>query len=380
MEKPWEYLLVHEDKDDVLSVVSSDEPLDYAILEGSIFDIDIRGPFKNGNYLYKGAISDKTSSMYFQFFSPLEIKLKKDMYVKLSGSTEKNQYTRGEFVLTVDNVNELEAPKTIKVDEAPKKRVELATVANYSTHISAMTGEQLVNAAKEMGHSAIALTDIGAVQGFPEAYRAAKNADMKLILGMKIPVVDDSIPIVINADNRNIFTSNYTVYDVETTGFSVVDDFLIELGATRFENGVAVARFQRFIKPPKQIPAHITELTSITQEEVDEHGVTLEEAIRDFHEFWQGSVLVAHNAQFDYDHLRMSYKRIGMTVPHMIVLDTLQLSRMINTDMKAHGLEKLTKKYKVNLSGHHRADQDAQATGEVMLCMFEQLKEMILST
>ena len=371
---------IYGEKTSIDEIFKTNEPYDHVVVEGYIFDTETRGPFKNGSYLYKGAIWDGTSSMYYQFFSPLEIALENDIRVKMSGSTEKNQYTRGEYVLMVDGVTQLEIEEKTRIDEATDKRVELSAVANYSTHVSAMTGEQLVNAAKAMGHNAIALTDIGAVQGFPEAQRAAKKADMKLILGMKIPVVDDAIPIVMEADSRNIYEASYTVYDVETTGFSVLDEHLIEIGATKFINGEAVERFQTFIKPPKPVPSHITELTGITQEDVDTEGVSLNEAMSKFDAFWKGTVLVAHNAQFDVGHLKMAYKRVGQAVPHMVVLDTLQLSRMLNRDLKVHNLKKLSSHYKVPLASHHRADQDAEATGHIMLLMFEQLKELGFET
>lgn len=371
---------IYGDKSTIDEIYQRDEPLDDVVIEGEIFEMERRGPFKNGSYLYKGAIYDGTNSMLFQFFSPLEIKIEKDMYVRLSGSTEKNQYTRGAYILAVNEATELDYEKPKREDKAEKKRVELSVVGNYSTHISSLDAEQIMATAKELGHSAVALTDIGAVQGFPEAYRAAKKEGIKLVLGMKLPIVDDSLPIVINADNRNIYDSNYTVFDVETTGFSVIDDHVIEIGATRFENGVAVGRYQQYIQSPKKVPPHITELTGITQEDVDQQGIPLEQAVSDFHRFWSDSVLVAHNAQFDIEHLRMAYERSGMEVPHMVMLDTLQLSRMINLDMKAHGLDKLAKKYKVELDAHHRADQDAEATGQVMMHMFEQLKEMGFET
>lgn len=361
-------------------IVSKNEAVFDVIIEGEVFGVDIRGPFRNGSRLFKGAITDGTNSMYFQFFSPLEIDLKDGMGLRLGGSTEKNQYTRGEYILMVENAIEIEIEKEIRKDLAEKKRVELSVVGNYSQHVSAMTFKEIAKQAKDFGHSAIALTDIGAVQGFPEAFRAAKDNDLKLILGMKVMYVDDEIPIVVNATNHDIYQASYTVYDVETTGFSNMDDELIEIGATKFVNGEVVERFQRFIKPSKPIPEHITELTGITQEEVDDEGTTLKQAVEEFHEFWKGTTLVAHNAQFDIDHLKVAYKRIGMKIPHMVVLDTLQLSRMLNSDMKAHGLNKLAKKYKVNLDSHHRADQDAEATGQVMLHMFEQLKELGLET
>lgn len=371
---------IHGDKDTINEILELNDAMDYAIVEGKLFDLETKGPFKNGSFLYKGAIWDGTNSMYFQFFTPLEITLKKDMRVKMSGSTEKNQFTRGEYVLMVDNIMELPSEEVIRIDEAEVKRVELSVVGNYSTQVSALTGEQIVKTAKAMGHRAVALTDIGAVQGFPEAYKAAKEADMKLILGMKMPIVDDVIPIVVNADDRSIYDATYTVFDVETTGFSVVDDYVIEIGATKFDQGIAVERYHAYVQSPKKVPMHITELTGITQEDVDSKGISLEQAVSEFHAFWEGTVLVAHNAQFDIGHLEMSYERAGLEVPHMIVLDTLQISRQINTDMKLHGLKYLAKRYKVDLSAHHRADQDAEATGHILMGMMEQLKELGLET
>lgn len=344
---------------------------------------ELRGPFKKGSYLLEAVVYDGTMAMTVKIFLQEEMKLKIGGYYAIAGNVEIDKFYKKseEYIMMMDTICVWDFEEDEITDDAEVKRVELSTVGSYSQLISPTTGSDYVKRAHQLGHKAVAITDINAVQGFPEAYKTAKELDMKLLLGMKLNVVDDTMPIVYNANDNNIYEQDYTVYDVETTGFSVVDEYVIEIGATRFNSkGEVVASFQHFIKPPKPIPAHITDLTSITQEEIDNEGRDLESVIEEFHQFWQGSVLVAHNAHFDRDHLFVSYERCGREKPVLTMVDTLLISRMINTDLKTHNLKKLSSKYKVTLNSHHRADQDAQATGEIFFHMLEQLKEMDIQT
>ncbi|QST02825.1 PHP domain-containing protein (plasmid) [Pontibacillus sp. ALD_SL1] len=458
---------IHEKPVPIIDLIKSNEEHYGVVLEGELFDVSERGPFKNGNRLYEGSIYDGTHSTYYKFFTPRTVKLTEGMRVRIEGDLERDSYKWDEFVLTVKNMMEVPSTKEEKKDEASEKRVELSTIGQYSMQLSSMKAGDLIDRAKAYGHEAVAITDHSAIQGFPEAYRKAKEEEMKLIYGMTVNMVDDEIPLVLNADSTPLSEVTFTSYDVESTGLSTEDDHLIEIGATKFaptgevschecgwsqplkgftnldamdieidprilkhkeklngdlspqaflKKGVcptcfgfpkkqkilkltearkavedekatktlsahkAIDRFQTFIRSPKPITPFITELTSITQEQSDS-GVSLEEAIEGFHRFHSGTVLVGQNIiAFDNDMLESAYRRCERESPPMIVADTLIISRNHNVHMKRHGLKDLAKEYGVPLEKHHRADQDAEATGHVFARMIIQLLTMDVTT
>ena len=345
-----------------------------AVVEGAIFEVDQR-LMRKGGYRTKIGIYDGNSSIYAGFFSDEEVKLEEGMQVKVAGSLDKSQYTMWQLEIQADSVESVEVKKVVVADEAEEKRVEL----QLHTTMSQMEGMESISSwikyAKALGHKSIALTDTSA-QAFPEAYNAAKKEGMKVILGLSVEMIDDDAPIVFGHDKTPIKDAIYTFFDVETTGFSNRSDYVIEIGATKFQNGKPIGSFQCFVKSPKAIPPHITELTGITQKMVDEQGIEITEAMERFHAFWQGSILVAHNATFDRGFINYSYKRANMSVPEYVLIDTLQLSRVINSSMKSHTLDKLAKAYKIKQNSHHRADDDAEVTGYIFMQMLDQLEEI----
>lgn len=364
----------------IKSLIEDDRPLDGIIVEGQIFKLeDVRGPFRNGSYLQKGAIYDGTSSMYFQFFAQGEpVELKKGMFVKCQGRTIKNEYTRGELQLEVVNLVETEAKELVKkrVDEHEIKRVELQAFTGFTEKRGAASVPELIAEAKQLGMDTIAITDVGVVQAYPEALNQTKSGGIKVIYGMTGKFVDMD-PIVHNPTNQSLRNITYVLVDVETTGFSTRFDHLIELGAARFRfvNGVftKIDEFNRLILSPKPIAPHIEELTGISDDMLRDQGVSLASAMNDFREYMQDSVLVAHNAQFDQGHINEAFKRAGLPVPTYTMIDTLMLSRTVNTEYKKHGLGALVKKEKVKLDDHHRATADAIATGFIFAPMLEKV-------
>lgn len=360
------------------TVMDRDYAMEHVIIEGEIIEMDeVRGPFgKDRNFLQKGAIWDGTSSMYFQFFYGKVLPLKKGQVIKMEGMTEKNKYTRGEYVFKATSIIE----GTMKQEErskdtAEEKRIELQTFSFMTALRGAVKADKLVERAVEHGHEAIAITDKMSVQAYPEVAQLAKSKDIRMIYGMTADVVDATVPIVHLPTNDSWEDATYVVFDVETTGFSVTNDHIIEIGAARFEQGVMKETFNYLVKSPKPIPEHIVELTGITNEMIAQDGVELKTAIDAFETFMQDAVLVAHNAQFDRDHLKMAFQRSGKAIPSFPLIDTLILSRSVNKEAKRHGLGALTKKYKIKLDNHHRACDDSVATGYVFFEMLKQMKD-----
>lgn len=357
---------------------------EFITVEGEVFKIESKTVGAKQTLITSGAIYDGTSSVYFKVFNE-PVTIKAGDTIKVQGKLQPDKYEGGELVLSANNIEEgTEIRRKLRTDDAPKKRVELQTFTFMSNLSGAADVVDFVKEAKNLGHQAIAITDRSSVQSLYNAYKAGKEHEIKIISGMTGFLVDERTPIVYGESNKTFRDTTFVVYDVETTGYSNIDDYVIEIGAAKFVpappgsevSHILTESFNKVVKPPKNIPEHITELTGITQDIVDTEGVSIEEAIDSFDAFISDdSVLVAHNAQFDRDFLKKSYERAHRTLREFVLIDTLMWSRVRNTDMKLHGLNKLAKRYKVDLKDHHRAFQDSEATGYVMLGMMNELEK-----
>ena len=182
------------------------------------------------------------------------------------------------------------------------------------TAMSAMDGVvspgKMVQRAAEWGHPAVAITDHGVVQAFPEAFCAGQKHGIKVIFGVEAYIVDDGVPIVVRPAPRSLKDDTYVVFDVETTGLSVVSDTIIELAGVKIKNGEVIDTFESFANPHRKLSAFTSELTGITDEMLI-GAPEIEEVLMRFREFIGDSVLVAHNASFDMGFLQRGFENIG---------------------------------------------------------------------
>ena len=238
--------------------------------------------------------------------------------------------------------------------------------------MSTMSGitdfEEFAKFAKDLGHSALAITDVSDVQGFTNAMDASKSTGIKAIYGLDMRLVDDTMGIVENFEGKN-YNQKFVVFDIESTGLSPASDMITEIGAVKIEDGVIVDRFSRFVNPMRPIPEKVVELTRITNEMVANEP-PIEVVIKDFVEFIGDATLVAHNAEFDTAFIRRDMDKVGLKFDFP-VLDTLYLSRAILNDLKRFNLSAICKKLGVNLEGAHRAVNDAEATAEAFIKMMK---------
>ncbi|MGL5353210.1 MAG: PolC-type DNA polymerase III, partial [Clostridium sp.] len=219
---------------------------------------------------------------------------------------------------------------------------------------------------------AIAITDHGVVQAFPDAQIAAKRNKIKVLYGVEGYLVNDGVPIAIN-DKGQSFDDEYVVFDIETTGFSPKNNKIIEIGAIKVVNGEAVDMFSAFVYPQCKIPYKITELTGITDEMVREAKL-IDEVLPKFIEFVGNSVVVAHNAGFDTGFIKKNCNDLGLKFNNT-VFDTVTLARFLYPELKRVKLNVVAKHLGINLENHHRAVDDAKATAEILLISFKKLKE-----
>ena len=205
-------------------------------------------------------------------------------------------------------------------------------------------------------------------------YSAGKKNGIKIIYGVEANLVDDGKPIVYDPREEVLEDATYVVFDVEKTGFSNVYDTIIELAAVKIKNGQVIDTFERFSNPHRKLTAKIIELTHITDDMLVS-APEIEDVIREFHDFIDGGVVVAHNAAFDLGFLYVAYQKAGIDVHHPGI-DTVELSRLVNPGQKSHSLKTLTKKYNIDLTQHHRAIYDTEATGELFLHLLKQADDL----
>ncbi len=355
-------------------------------IRGEVFGVEIRDitSKKTGKnfHLVVFDVTDRTDSITCQMFlesdekgdsafAEIKAGLKIGKYVAVRGKAQYNDYAR-ETILMANAICEAERPPA-RYDNAKEKRVEL----HLHTQMSAMDGvssaKELINRAADWGHKAIAITDHGVVQSFPDALKHSNNNEkIKIIYGMEGYLVDDSRGITEDAKDETL-ENDFVVFDIETTGLKTGIDRITEIGAVKVSGGNVTDRWSTFVNPGMPIPQKIVSLTGITDEMVAD-APKIEEILPEFLEFCKGAVLVAHNAQFDTGFIKHDAKRLGLSYD-FTSLDTMTLARAMYPELKNHRLDTLTKFHNVVLENHHRAVNDAKATADVFVKMLSELKE-----
>lgn len=344
-------------------------------IQGSIFNVESK-TLNNGKTIITFNITDYTNSITVKLFVKEEVnpaKLLEDIsegrFVKLKGDVQYDTYAKEQVIYPI---NIIEASKNTRKDNALEKRVEL----HAHTTMSAMDGfcqaSQLVKRAKEWGHKAIAITDHGVVQAFPEAYETAKKLGIKVLYGVEGYYVNDGVPIVYNSRSLSL-NEEIVVFDIETTGLSPANDRITEIGAVKLKAGQIIGSFSTLINPEIDIPYNITQLTGITNDMVADQR-TIKDVMPEFISFIGNCPLVAHNAMFDWGFIRSKAFELGSDLTNTVI-DTLQLSRTLLTSLKKYKLNIICEYLGIKLENHHRAVHDAEATAQMFLKLIEMLKD-----
>ncbi|MHC5267607.1 PolC-type DNA polymerase III [Enterococcus sp. LJL98] len=337
-------------------------------IQGYVFDVEVR-ELRSKRKILIVKMTDYTSSFIIKKFSNGERDeqvfeaIKKGMWLKVRGSVQEDTFMR-DLVMNAQDLMEVAHESRKDYAPADKKRVELHLHSNMSTMDATNSISDLVAQAGKWGHQAIAITDHGGAQAFPDAYHAGKKAGVKVIYGIEANIVDDGVEVAYNAQPVPLTDANYVVFDVETTGLSAVYNQIIELAAVKMNKGNVEQTFEEFLDPGHPLSKTTIELTGITDEMV-RGSKSEEEVMRAFREFSKDCILVAHNASFDMGFINMAYKRHGMPEADNPVIDTLELARYLYPEYKRFGLGVLSKRFGVALTQHHRAIYDAEATGHL---------------
>ncbi|KEI17037.1 PolC-type DNA polymerase III [Clostridium haemolyticum] len=364
---------------EIINIIDVNETSGVVNICGDIFKVNIIET-KSGRKIITFFITDYTSSITVKCFpKPKETEqlleeIKEGLHCKVRGEAVHDSFAREVVIMGRDIVK---TSKLEKMDTCEEKRVEL----HLHTQMSAMDGmssaKALIERAAKWGHPAVAITDHGVVQAYPEAMDAAKKYNIKVIYGVEAYLVNDGVPIVTNVKGQTI-NNTFVVFDLETTGFSSEYDKIIEIGAVKIKNGNIIDSFSTFINPEIKIPYNITELTSITNDDV-KNADTIDNVLPKFIEFCKDSVLVAHNANFDMSFIRKNCNDLSIDINYT-VMDTVPLAKFLFPELKRYKLNTIAKHLGVSLENHHRAVDDAKATADILLCCFKLLDDMKITS
>lgn len=349
------------------------------VVWGDVFDIEKKVTKSGDKNIFTIDITDYTGSTTAKVFNSIKESavidnIKKGDTIVVQGDVEYDKYA-GELVVNARSIGT--AQKVKVVDNAEKKRVELHMHTNMSQMDAVTSAGDLVNRAYQWGHKAVAITDHGVAQAFPDAMKAADkiNKDeekIKIIYGVEAYFMDDLVESV-KGDADTGFDGTFICFDIETTGLSAARDKITEIGAVKVENGVITDTFSTFANPKMPIPQKITQLTGITDDMVKD-APSQSEAVGAFLEFAGDNVLVAHNAPFDTSFIAKACEDMGREYNYTSI-DTVAISRAILTDIKNCKLDTVAKFLRLGDFNHHRATDDAEMLARIFINLCQRLTD-----
>ena len=363
--------------------------IDIETISGEMGEVTIRGQIltmesreiRNEKTILMFNVTDFTDTITVKMFLENEQvpeitgRLKKGGFVKIKGRTTIDKFDHELSIASVQGIKSIGSFVAVREDHAARKRVELHCHTKMSDMDGVSDASAIIKRAKSWGHPAVAVTDHGVVQAFPEAshtYDAIADDDFKVIYGVEAYLVDDLKDIVYGSRGQSI-DSDFVVFDIETTGFSPVKDKIIEIGAVRVEKGQITARFSEFVNPRVPIPFRIENLTGINDGMVAD-AEPIEVILPKFMQFCEGASLVAHNADFDMSFIMRNCELLGIE-REFTYADTVGMARFLLPGLNRFKLDTVAKAVGVRLDNHHRAVDDANCTAEIFVKFVAMLKE-----
>ena len=354
------------------------------VIRGQILSMDER-PILGEKTILMFSITDFTDTIMVKMFCKdeylKEIKdggIAKGAFLKIKGVTTIDRFDSELTIGSVIGIKKIPSFVSTRMDTSPVKRVELHCHTKMSDMDGVSDVKDIIKRAMKWGHKALAITDHGDVQAFPDANHAiGKDDDFKIIYGMEAYLVDDLKGLVENPMGQT-FADSFVVFDLETTGFSAAKNKIIEIGAVKVVNGSITERFSTFVNPKVPIPYEIEQLTHITDDMVLDAPM-IHEILPQFMEFCQNAVMVAHNADFDMSFIRHNCDLLGLEC-EKTVLDTVALARVLLPSLNRFKLNTIAKALNISLENHHRAVDDAACTAEIFTKFVEMLRERGIET
>ena len=367
------------------------------VIRGKVLNMDQR-EIRNEKTILIFDMTDFTDTLTVKMFArndqvkEITAGIKPGAFIKLKGISMIDKFDHELTIGSIAGVKKIPDFTSTRMDTAPHKRVELHCHTKMSDMDAVSEAKDIVKRAYKWGHKAVAITDHGVVQSFTDAnhvwddlWKAEKgkrkdagdeNPDkqdfFKIIYGCEGYMVDDSKEIV-TGDGGQDLNADFVVFDIETTGFSPINNRIIEVGAVKVQNGKITDRFSAFVNPLVPIPFEIEKLTGISDDMVVD-AQTIDEVLPQFLEFCNDCVLVAHNANFDMSFIIENAARQGLNTQYTYV-DTVGIARVLLPNQAKHTLDAVAKTLGVSLENHHRAVDDAEATAEIFVKMIPMLRE-----
>ncbi len=347
------------------------------VVRGKIIQLETR-EIRNEKTIVMFAVTDFTDTIKAKVFTKNERlpelldKLKEGAFIKMKAVAMMDQFEHDIALGSVSGIKTIPDFTEKRMDHSPVKRVELHCHTTMSDMDGVTDVKKLLKTAMGWGHQAMAITDHGVVQAFPDANHCVEGKDFKVIYGMEGYLVDDIKNIVTDSRGQSL-DSTFVVFDIETTGFSAVNDRIIEIGAVKVENGVITEKFSEFVNPERPIPFEIEKLTNINDRMVED-APNISVILPRFMDFCKGSVLVAHNADFDTGFIRHNCEVLGLPYDYTYV-DTLGIARSFLEGLKNYKLDTVVEAMGCTLANHHRAVDDAGATADVFVRFLERFKK-----
>ena len=350
-------------------------------VRGKILSVETRELRNGEKTIVSFAFTDFTDSIKAKVFLKNEqvkefcefINPKAGSFIKLKGVVTHDRFENDLGISSITGIKKIGNFTTSRVDNYPKKRVELHCHTKMSDMDGVTDASALLKRAKSWGMTAMAITDHGCVQAFPEAYHTIGDKDeFKVLYGVEAYIIDDSKDLVVNSKNQSL-DGKFVVFDLETTGFSSIQNKIIEIGAVKVEDGKITDRFSTFVNPQVPIPFEIEQLTGIKDEMVM-GADTIEVILPQFMQFCEGCVMVAHNAAFDIGFIEENCRRQKIEYD-FTVMDTVTLARVLLPALNRYKLDTVAKALGVSLENHHRAVDDAGCTAEIFVKFIAMLKE-----
>ena len=371
-------LLGRDFEEDAISIEQIAGEMGEVVIRGQIQSLETR-EIRGEKTIIMMEVTDFTDTIVVKMFArndqmeEINGAIKKGIFVKIKGVTTIDKFDSQLTIGSVMGIKKIADFRKLRMDTYPEKRVELHCHTKMSDMDGVSDVKDIIGCAMKWGHKALAITDHGAVQAFPDANHAVpKDADFKVIYGVEGYLVDDMRLIGENSKGQSL-DSVFVVFDLETTGFSPTQNQIIEIGAVRVEGGKITERFSTFVNPEVPIPYRIEQLTGINDSMVLE-APKIQEVLPEFLTFCQGAVMVAHNASFDMGFIRENCQRLGLE-QEFTVVDTVSLARVLLPQLNRFKLDTVAKALGVSLENHHRAVDDAGCTAEIFEKFIQMLKD-----
>ena len=362
--------------DEEITIDKIDGPIGEIVIKGQILSVETRN-IRNEKTIIIFAVTDFTDTIMLKLFVRTEDvpEITKDVadgkFIKVKGVVTVDKYDSDLSITSIAGIKKIPDFTTKREDTAAEKRVELHCHTKMSDMDGVSDVKDIVKCAMRWGHKAIAITDHGDVQAFPDANHTVDDK-FKVIYGVEAYLVDDTKDIVEEAKGQKLDDS-YVVFDIETTGFSPEKNKIIEIGAVKVVEGKIVDRYSTFVNPQVPIPFRIEELTSIRDDMVVS-APTIDVILPDFMEFCKDCIMVAHNADFDMSFIKRNCELLSIPCNPTIV-DTVALARVLLPQLNRFKLDTVAKAVGVSLDHHHRAVDDAACTAEIFVKFIQMLKD-----